>query len=119
MKTGGMGKLLSMDARGKLGWSGGFGRIRFGYNKFGYYNWYAGIYSKKHQWGKTYISRMKFYRPTNPNSVGQQARRTAFANGMSAWASLSTDQKNIYKRRAKPYKMNGSNLFMKEYLNTH
>mgnify|MGYP007099592342 CR=1 FL=1 len=52
MRTGALGKLLSIEARGKFGYSGAFGRIAFGFNRFGFYNWYCGIYQKKNLLGK-------------------------------------------------------------------
>ncbi len=117
MRTGGMGKLLSLDARGKFGWSGGFGRIALGQTRLGFYNWYAGIYSKKYYYGKPYISRMKFYRPTNNRTEGQQAWRGVFASGMAAWSALDDETKEQYKIKAKKLKMIGYNLYMREYLN--
>ncbi|MES2382888.1 MAG: hypothetical protein V4538_17705 [Bacteroidota bacterium] len=119
MHTGKLGKLRSLDARGKFGRSGGFGRIAFGWNWFGFYNWFCGIYSKKYYFGKPYISRMKFYRPTNPQTPTQQAWRATFADAMTAWGALSAPQKEPYIKRAKKLQMTGANLFLKQYLREH
>lgn len=116
MRTGGMGKLLSMDARGKFGWSGGFGRIAFGYTRFGFYSWYAGIYQKKYYFGKPYISRMKFYRPTNPQTVKQQNWRAVHAYAVALWQAFETSVKTAYNKRAQRKKMSGYNLWLSEYL---
>jgi hypothetical protein len=116
MHTGAMGKVYSIDARGKFGFSGGFGRIAFGYNRLGFYNWYCGIYMKKYLWGKPYISRGKFWRPTNTRMLGQQNWRYTFKYAMDLWKNLDTETKNIYIERAKPLHLIGYNLFVKEFL---
>ena len=119
MRADGIDKAISMNARGRFGYGGGFGRIAFGYNRFGFYSKYSGIYSKKFYFGKPYISKMKFYRPTNPQTVPQQAWRAVFTDGFNAWQALTTEQKNVWRLRAKFKRMTGFNLFMSEYLNTH
>lgn len=116
MRTGNMGKLLSLDARGKFGYSGGFGRIAFGYTRLGFYDWFCGIYQKKYYYGKAFISRMKFYRPTNPQTERQQLWRSIVANGWATWNTLTTEQKQAFKKMSKNMHMTGPNLFMSEYL---
>lgn len=59
--------------------------------------------------------KMKFYRPTNPQTVPQEANRTKFANAMSAWGSLSSEDKAVYNARAKKRNMFGWGLFIREY----
>ena len=119
MHAGSMGKILSMDARGRFGFSGGFGRLSFGDNRFGYYSWYAGIYQKKYYFGKPYISRQKFYRPRNPQTELQQAWRAVVTSGWDAYNELTTNEKNEYKRLAKNRHMSGANFFMSEWLKAH
>jgi len=116
MRTGTLGKLLSIDARGRFGYSGGFGRIAFGDTRLGFYNWYCGIYQKKYYYGKPFISRMKFYRPTNPQTETQQAWRALIQQGWDFYRALSDDQKLNYKVRSKNLHMTGPNLFMSEFL---
>jgi IS1 family transposase len=119
MHTGAIGKGMSLDARGKFGYSGGFGRIAFGYNRFGLYTWYAGIYQKLYLWGKPYISRKKFAWGDGGHSEIQVIRRGVFADAVSAWQALDSDQKNVFKKRAKNLPMSGYNLFLKEWLFSH
>lgn len=119
MHTGAMGKLLSLDARGRFGFSGGFGRLSFGYNRFAYYSWYAGIYQKKYLWGKPYISRSKFYRPKNNQMEKQQAWRQIFKDGKSAYDELTTEVKNQMRKDAERYHMTGYNMFMRTWLREH
>lgn len=119
MHTGAIGKGMSLDARGKFGFSGGFGRIAFGYNRFGFYSWYAGVYQKKYYFGKPYISRQKFNWGSNPQTEFQQLWRAQVASGWVAWFALTSDQKWQYRDRAKNLTMTGANLFMREWLNAH
>lgn len=59
--------------------------------------------------------KMKFYTPTNPQTVPQEANRTKFANAMSAWGALSSGDKAVYNGRAKKRNMFGWGLFIREY----
>jgi hypothetical protein len=119
MHTGPMGKCLSGDARGKFGYSGGLGRLMLGYNRLGFYNWYCGIYQKKYLWGKPYISRQKFYRPTNNQKEKQQIWRGVFRDGKTQYDLLTTEQKIEYKKRGAVQQITGYNLFMSEWLYSH
>ena len=114
MRADGLDKMLSEDARGKFGRGGGFGRIALGYNFFGAYDKFSGIYSKKYYYGKPYISKMKFYRPTNPRTTKQQAWRTVFANGMHAWGLLDPETKEQWNLKAKRLKIPGYSLYLRE-----
>jgi hypothetical protein len=116
MRTGAMGKLLSLDARGKFGWSGGFGRLAFGYTRLGFYSWWAGIYSKKYYYGKPYISRMKFYRPTNPRTILQQNWRAVHAYATYLWRSFDPETQEPYEMKGKRAKMTGYNFFLSYFL---
>ena len=111
-----MQKGYSFDARGKFGYSGAFGRIAFGYNRFGFYHFLAGIYSKKYYYGKPYISKMKFYRPTNPRTTAQQNWRAICAYFVTIWQAFDISIKNNFKKRAPDKRMSGYNLFLSEAL---
>lgn len=106
----------SFDARGKFGYAGGFGRISFGYNRFGFYHWLCGIYQKKYFYGKPHISRMRFYRPTNPQSLTQQNWRAVCAYGVVLWQGYSDPQKLFYNRLAKNLRMSGYNVHLTRWL---
>lgn len=108
-----------IDIRGQLGRGGGFGRIALGYNFFGFYSKYSGIYQKKYYFGTPYISKMKFYRPTNPQTVPQQAWRAVFADGKIAWSALDPEAKEQYRLKGQRRKMSGYNFFQSEYLKSH
>ena len=114
-----MGKLLSLDARGKFGYSGGFGRIAFGYTRLGWYSWYCGIYSKHYYYGKPFISRMKFYLPKNNQMEQQQLWRGVLASAVLAWKALDSETKISWNKRVQGRCMSGYNLFISEYLKSH
>jgi hypothetical protein len=59
--------------------------------------------------------KMKFYTQTNPRTEKQQANRQKFANAMSAWGSLTDEQKQAYIKRAKTRNMFGWGLFIREW----
>ncbi len=78
-----------------------------------------GIYQRRKENGRIFYVREEFYIPANPQSVPQQAWRTIFANGMTAWQALTQAEKNEYNKRANKLGMWGRNLFMKHYLNSN
>lgn len=63
--------------------------------------------------------KMKFYTPTNPRTVPQQANRTKFANAMTAWGALTNPQKQVYNQRAKQRNMTAWGLFIREYYSSN
>lgn len=74
-----------------------------------------GIWHRRMVRGQKVSIRMKFYRPTNPETEPQQANRAKFAAAMSAWGALTENQKSGYIKRAKKRGMNGWGLFIREY----
>lgn len=59
--------------------------------------------------------KMKFYTPTNPRTTAQQANRQKFADAMTAWHGLTSEEKAKYNKRARKMRMFGRNLFIREY----
>ncbi len=114
-----MGKLYSLDARGTFARGGGFGRLTFSYNYFGYHTLHAGIYSGKKTLVGRGVSKMRFYRPTNPQTPRQQAWRAVLASAWPIWHSLSSTEKEKYRLRGAKYHMSGANIFMSDYLKSH
>lgn len=112
----GLDQARSLRPTKKFGYSGGFGLLRFGYNRFGFYNELCGIYARRHTLKGVQITRMPFYRPTNPQTGPQMAWRAVFATGLSTWGGFTEPQKNVYRVRARGNRMSGFNLFMREYL---
>jgi hypothetical protein len=109
--------------------SGGIPPVRFplaflAWKKLGRPEWpdplgVYGIYQRrKMKSGKGYI-KMKFYTPTNPQTVPQQANRAKFADAMSTWTSLTPEEKQPYIERAKRRQMKPWGLFVREYYQSH
>jgi len=119
MRTGTMGKLLSLDARGRFGYSGGFGRIAFGYNRFGFYNWYCGTYQKKYYYGKPYIARQRITWGSNPQTERQQLWRGVFADGKAEYDLLDNEARQQWREWGNKRKLTGYNYFMSEWLKEH
>jgi hypothetical protein len=59
--------------------------------------------------------KMKFYRSYVPPTAGEIANRQKFADAMSAWGALTSEQKAVYNTRAKKRMMFGWGLFIREY----
>lgn len=109
----------SLNIRGELSFSCGFGAIRFAFNRFGLFNPYAGIYQRKKTLKGWRLSKMAFYRVSNPRTSEQQSWRAIFSAGWVAYAALTSDQKKLYTLQARRYRMSGPNLFMREWLRSH
>lgn len=101
------------------GMNGHLGNQRLGHLCLGYENEPAGIYQRKYQFGKPITSREKFYMQNKPRTANQNAAAATFAAGMAAWALLTDDQKEVYNNKAKKYRIEGVNLFMREYMLSH
>lgn len=122
--------MAGLAQRGKMDYSNGFGFAVLGKSRLGDPRLQGGIYQKRvrgyNQFtgpalgdNETYYVKMRSYAPTNPRTVPQQANRAKFADGMSAWALLTTEQKNAYNKRANRKGRLGRWLFMSEYLKNH
>jgi len=111
-------KIAGLDIRGTFGYSGAFGRIAFGFNRFGFYDWRCGIYQKKYYFGKPYISKMKFYRSSNPRTLAQQNWRAVCAYAWILWADVSAPARKSLAERGAKIGITGANLFMSEWLST-
>jgi len=115
----GKNAIISNSVRQKFSLPNRFGGAIFGLSKFGHKNIYAGIYQqRKGIKGKITVIE-KFYRPTNPQSVAQQANRQKYADSVSAWQGMTDEQKEPYRQRAKSLPYSGYNLFQKEYILSH
>jgi hypothetical protein len=61
-------------------------------------------------------TRRKFYNYYTDTTPGRRVWRLKFAAAVSAWQSLTTEQKAVYNKRAVGKHMTGNNLFIKEFL---
>lgn len=119
MRVEGLDKMLSLSAKGHQGFSGGYGLARYSIGRWGFFSKYAGIYQKHRSADGNCISRMAFYRPTNPRSVAQQANRSKFAAAMGVYNGLSPTEKVVLSKDARKLGMNGWNLFIRRYMRSN
>lgn len=105
----------------------GFGFIRLGHSTFGTIAHVGGVYQKRvtgynntgrkaHLPRNAYYVRMRYYRPTNPNTPAQQAGRSKFADAVAGWAALTAAEKEEYNKRAHKLSRRGRNLYISEYM---
>jgi hypothetical protein len=121
---------LSGSMRGKVSISSGFGLYPPGVAQCGYYFPISGIYCERpggyNQFNPTGRDpklkkrfRKIYYRPTNPQTVPQQAHRAIFAAAVAGWQSLTDEEKSVYNKRGSKRARRGMDLFISEYLNEH
>lgn len=107
---------MSVRARGKTGFSIGLGFGRFGYSRFGAPKSFGGIYAKYYTLDGPRILRVRFMRPTNPQTTAQQNWRSNLASGWSVYNSLTDAEKKSLSTQARRYRLSGPQLFMSRYL---
>lgn len=103
---------------GKLGLAFTFGEKILGQSYYGDEDDIRGIFQRRHSKGKVIYVKERFYIPKNPQTTPQQTWRDKFKDGMTAWANLTDEQKNVYNLQGKRFKKHGVNIFMTEYLNS-
>lgn len=101
------------------GMQGHLGNQRLGHLCLGLENKAAGIYQRRYQFSKPITSRAKFYMQNKARTANQNAAAATFAAGMAAWGVLTDEQKEVYNNNAKKYRIEGVNLFMREYMLSH
>src|SRR5574337_392216 len=101
--------LVSLNARGKLGYTAAVGFARCGISRCGSSKLYGGIYQRKKTLNGWRTSRMRYYRPSNPQTTAQQAWRSIFASGLTAWRALTDDERKLLSKQALSYRMTGFN----------
>ena len=129
-KVGALERFFDTTAYGRFGVPYKFGERIYGYFRYGREESKLdnrrdtplsrfGIYQRRTRYNRRILVRERYYIPSNPRTAPQTAVRNTFANGMSSWASLTQEQKNVYNTRAKEYYMHGVNLYMREWLRSH
>jgi hypothetical protein len=76
----------------------------------------AGIYQKCRSNGEQKFKRLKFYRPTNPQTAPQQANRSKFALAVQAYQALTPEEKKAWRALKYPRFMSGYNRFLREFM---
>jgi len=98
---------IALTTRGSFAFGRGYGGNQYGKSRT------LPPYKRGNRWG---MSRMAHYRPTNPQTVPQQAWRSEFADGMAQYALLTSDEKALLSKEARKTRMLGFNLFMRRWL---
>lgn len=111
--------LMSLQPRGHFGFSGGYGLARYSIGRWGFFSEFAGIYQRHSTARGPGVSRMVFYRPTNPQTPAQQAWRSVFAAGMGVYSGLTDAEKKALSVEARKYRLSGLTLFLRRYLQSH
>lgn len=74
------------------------------------------------------IGRMIFYtrsgtqcvrshvKPRNPDTPEQRKNRNTFREAVKLWQSLTEEEKNVYRKKARRLRITGYNLFISRYL---
>jgi len=119
MLVTGMQQLMSLQPKGTFGFTSAVGFARCGYSKCGASKEYGGIYQRKKTLKGWRVSRMRYYRPSNPQTETQQSWRAVFTAGWEAYNLLSPEEKVLLYTQAQKYGISGPNLFMRRWLHTH
>jgi hypothetical protein len=93
-----------------------FGMATFGIDLYADIIVLSGIYRTDNITGETKIYREPYYITKNPRTTLQQANRQKFADAVAGWHLLTEEEKNQYNKRAKPLKIEGFNLYIREYM---
>lgn len=123
-------EILALGMVGKHGRASGYGRSTFGVGRAGDRSRMGGIYQRRalaknptpvegtNAEPLPYIV-MRNYAPTNPQTTAQQANRAKFADAMTAWQSLTDDEKLIYHKQGSRIGLTGHNVFIRGYMASH
>lgn len=106
----------SLSVRGRVGFSAAAGFARCGYSRCAAPADFGGVYQRKKTLNGWRTSRMRYYRPANPQTTAQQAWRATFALGISGYQALTPEQKNALKIEARKYRLGALSLYMRRYL---
>jgi len=96
-----------------------YGKKYNGYTFYGDARTYEGIYQTRHYKGGKFTVQEKFYNPTPNYHATQQTWRGRFADAISAWQALTSQEKEVFRIKSSGKKMSGYNVFLHEYLITH
>lgn len=78
-----------------------------------------GIYQIRTRDKKQVQVKEKFYEPSDQTQPAKVARQQIFAAAVTAWQSLTPEQKKEYNIKAKYKPLSGYNLYLREYLLSH
>lgn len=120
-------EMLSIEMRGKVGWSTCYGRIAFGRAYFGDSRPIAGIYQRrKLSYDRTryddeykppypYVN-MRTYRPTYSDAGDLPENRAAFAAAVAWWQGMSPEDRAVFKEEAERRKISEYNVAISRFM---
>jgi len=97
----------------------GFGTAELGFDIFSDIIILTGVYRTESTSKGLRCYREPYYITRNPRTVAQQAWRKVFGDAVRAWRDLTSEEKELYNKRAKRKNMSGYNLFISDYLKSH
>lgn len=109
-------KIISLQTRGRFGRPSSYGKAHFGFNLLGADDSLAGVYQKATFADGRAISLRPFYWPSNPQTAPQQARRTLFQEGVSAYRALTEEELAVINEAGRRRRMTGYNYFLSKWL---
>jgi len=111
--------LVSLKTTGKFGYSGGFGMLRNGKARYGFYHKWCGIYHIQTSSTGKFQAIVNFYTPTNPRTPAQQAQRARYGAAIGAYRALTDAQKKYYAKAGSTRGLRGYEYFVKKYILAH
>lgn len=107
------------QTRKTYGFTGQLGYNRLGKFALGLENKHAGTYRVDNPSGHQRTVKNKFYMQWKPRTENQLAAAQTFREGMAAWKALTPEEKAQYNEDAKEFRIEGVNLFMREWMRSH
>jgi len=77
---------------------------------------FSGIFRVDSPFGHKIQEMFNFATQWKPRTANQISCGVKFKNGMAAWSALTPEEKDVYNNRAKLYRMEGVNVFMREWM---
>lgn len=110
---------MGIYAQKKFGIPNGLGDTWLGVSILGNEDPYAGIFKTVKGKKERKTIKTKFYQQFKPRTENQKAAAQKWKNGMTEWQGLTNEEKNAYNERAKKLRIEGVNLFMREYMRSN
>jgi len=108
--------MYSLTARGKIGRRQGYGQGAFGESQYADQNQFAGVYKKQYTKNGPLCIKTKFQKTVAVNTDHLVVHQAKFANAVSSWHSLTSNDKEYYNTLKYPLHMAGFNRYISLYM---
>lgn len=115
-KVGPWEHFFSFQAKQKFSRKQELGTAIVGINELGDLDIRSGVYQGRPTSKGRITVRMKYYRPTNPQTVAQQANRAKYTDAVLAWQNLTDEQKTFYNKEGLKRRKRGYDYFRSLHL---